>query len=148
MDIAAVKVLIVDDNPNMRQLMRTLLGAVGVEEPQEAADAAAALKILEGWTPDVALVDYLMPTMTGMELTERIRSHEKPVVARMPVIIVTGHGETENIQKASEAGANDFIVKPFTAKVLIGRIQRCLRDPRTIAEMVADRQQATGRVPL
>ncbi|MCF8482124.1 MAG: response regulator [Rhodospirillum sp.] len=141
MDISAVKVLLVDDNPNMRLLMTTLLGAVGIMDMREAGSAREGLDILETWIPSVTLIDYMMPEMNGMDMTRAIRNNADPILTRVPIIIVTGHGETENIQKAAEAGANDFIVKPFTARILIGRIQRCLRDPRTIAEMVAERDR-------
>jgi CheY-like chemotaxis protein len=147
MDISAVKVLLVDDNPNMRLLMTTLLDAVGVTDTREGADADAGLAILKDWVPSIALIDHVMPGMTGIEMTHVIRQDPDPILARLPVIIVTGHGETENIQKAAEAGANDFIVKPFTARILVGRIQRCLRDPRTIAEMVAEREKARLGAP-
>jgi two-component system chemotaxis response regulator CheY len=142
MDISAVKVLLVDDNPNMRLLMTTLLSAVGILDIREADSARNGLDLLKTWVPSIALIDYLMPEMNGMDMTRAIRSDADSTLACMPVIIVTGHGETENIQKAAEAGANDFIVKPFTARILIGRIQRCLRDPRTISEMVAERDRA------
>ncbi|WP_413204407.1 response regulator [Rhodospirillum sp. A1_3_36] len=142
MDISAVKVLLVDDNPNMRLLMTTLLSAVGILDIREAASAKDGLDLLRTWVPSIALIDYVMPEMTGMDMTRAIRRDTDTTLASMPIIIVTGHGETENIHKAAEAGANDFIVKPFTARILIGRIQRCLRDPRTISEMVAERDRA------
>ncbi|CCG09402.1 response regulator [Pararhodospirillum photometricum] len=137
--VSAIKVLLVDDNAEMRLLMRTLLETAAIEDVREAGSAAEALDILATWKPDIALVDYQMPGQSGAALTEAIRAASDPQLARLPVIIITGHGVAQTIQRASAAGANDFIVKPFNAKVLLGRIDRCLRNPRTIAEMVQAR---------
>lgn len=134
-DLAGLSIQIVDDNMHMRQLIRVMLEAAGVAEIREAESGEQAWEMLQSWTPDLVLSDFMMPGMDGMELTEKIRG-EDGALGRMPVIIVTGHGETANLRRAVAVGANDFIVKPFTAGVLLGRVTRCLRDPRTIAEMV------------
>ncbi|GEO82342.1 response regulator [Pararhodospirillum oryzae] len=141
---SALKVLVVDDNAEMRLLMRSLLESAAVAEIREAGSVDSAWEALAGWRPDIALVDYQMPGTEGGRLIEWIRAAPDPTLARLPVIMITGHSASETLARATASGANDFIVKPFNARVLLSRIERCLRDPRTIADMVSERHRGSA----
>lgn len=140
-DVTAITVLVVEDNPEMRLLLQTLLHAARIPEVWEASTAEEALGMLDrsDRLPDILLVDCQMPGMGGLALTERLRLSEDPRRSTLPVILMTGHGLSDQIRRATEAGANDFLVKPFNAKILLGRLERCLSDCRTLAERAAAR---------
>ena len=102
------RVLVVDDNPKVRQELRTVLALVGdVEVLGEAEDGREAIRQVEALRPDVVVMDLEMPVMDGYEATRQIK-------ARCPacqVIALTIHGDEAARQRASQAGVDDFIVK-------------------------------------
>ena len=117
-----LRVLIVDDNANMRRVVATILRSVGTAELREAENGAAALELLARWTPDVALVDYVMDGIDGVSFTRAVRQHIDQVGRRLPIVIMTAHSELWRLGEATRAGADDFIVKPFTARTLLQRV--------------------------
>lgn len=125
MQIEDLKILIVDDNANMRRLINTILRSLNIRNTMEAASGAEALTILKSWSPDLALVDYVMDGIDGVQFTRMVRSDvDKPGRKRLPIILVTGYAELWRLQEAKEAGANDFVAKPFTTKTLMQKILR------------------------
>ncbi|HLN22512.1 MAG TPA: response regulator [Patescibacteria group bacterium] len=133
-----LRILVVDDNVNMRRLINTILYSVGVREVVEVDNGADALAMIKDWKPDLLLVDYVMDGLDGVEFTRRVRSEIDSSGTRLPIIIVTGYSELWRLNEAKKAGANDFIVKPFTTKALVNRIQRTMSRDLTLTE--ADRQ--------
>jgi len=136
LDMRDVSALVVDDNANMRRLIGTILRSVGAAEVREAASGEEALDILRGgWRPGLVLVDYLMEDLDGTAFTRRVRAEIDRDGWRLPVILVTGHAEMTLLHEARDAGANDFIPKPFTARTLLQRVARVVSTRLTIAEM-------------
>lgn len=137
MTLEELRVLVVDDNANMRRLIGTILLGVGVAEVREvgnAADALAMLRDQNGWQPDLLLVDYVMEALDGVQFTRRVRAEIDTPTRRLPIIIITGYSELWRLTEAKAAGANDFIVKPFTTQALLGRIQRTITTRQTMQE--------------
>ncbi|HVI51342.1 MAG TPA: response regulator [Candidatus Sulfotelmatobacter sp.] len=133
MAFSELKILVVDDNDNMRRLMTTILRGVGADEVRDVSSANEALEILrspEGWRPDVMLVDYVMDGLDGVQLTRRIREEYDRPGDRLPIIIITGYSELWRLNEAKAAGADDFIVKPFTTPSLLDRISRVVAEAR------------------
>ena len=115
-------VLIVEDEPDNREIMRAvvedLLGfrAVLVNDGMAAIDAAADNQ------PDVILMDLMMPTLDGFEATKRIKSN--PRTSHIPVVVVTALGRTLDRERAVEQGADAYVSKPFDLDVLVSVIER------------------------
>ncbi|MEC9347705.1 MAG: response regulator [Pseudomonadota bacterium] len=116
-----LKVLVVDDQLSMRQLARYGLAQIGITQVEDVPNGLAAISSLEGRPVHVVMSDYNMPGMTGLELLQKIRAHQ--TLRKTPFILITGRGDRELVMKAAQAGANNFIVKPFSNSVLKTKIE-------------------------
>ena len=116
------KVLVVDDYATMRRIVSNLLRQLGFQHIEEAADGADALAKLRA-LKDIGLVisDWNMEPMTGYEFLKEVRSDAK--LKETPFIMVTAESKTENVIAAKKAGVNQYIVKPFNAETLKGKIE-------------------------
>lgn len=119
-----MKVLVVDDFPTMRRIIRNLLKEIGYENLDEAEDGTAAFDKLKGGDFDFVVSDWNMPNMTGLELLKAVRAESG--IKDTPFLMVTAEAAKENIVSAVEAGVNNYIVKPFTAAVLREKIDKIL----------------------
>jgi two-component system chemotaxis response regulator CheY len=119
---AALKVLIVDDQNSVRQMTRISLEEIGVRHIHEAENGNTALDTAALQPLDLIISDYNMPEMDGLGLLRAVRGH--PTARRVPFILVTGRGDRELVVKAAQAGANNYVVKPFTADILRQKIEQ------------------------
>jgi two-component system chemotaxis response regulator CheY len=110
------KFLVVDDFSTMRRIVRNLLKELGYANVDEAEDGVVALSKLKGGDFEFVVSDWNMPNMDGLTLLQTIRAD--PALASLPVLMVTAEAKKENIIAAAQAGANGYIVKPFTAVTL------------------------------
>ncbi|MDX1914519.1 MAG: chemotaxis response regulator CheY [Methylophilus sp.] len=111
-----MKFLVVDDFSTMRRIVRNLLKELGYSNVDEAEDGAIGLSKLKAGGFDFVVSDWNMPNMDGLTMLQNIRSD--PAIASLPVLMVTAEAKKENIIAAAGAGANGYIVKPFTAATL------------------------------
>src|SRR6185437_11738911 len=111
-----IKFLIVDDFSTMRRIVRNLLKELGYTNVDEAEDGQMALSKLRSEPFDFVISDWNMPVMDGLTMLQNIRSD--PALSKMPVLMVTAEAKKENIIAAAQAGANGYVVKPFTAATL------------------------------
>jgi len=111
-----MKFLVVDDFSTMRRIVRNLLKELGYSNVEEAEDGAIALNKLKGGDFEFVVSDWNMPNMDGLTMLQHIRAD--PALASIPVLMVTAEAKKENIIAAAQAGANGYIVKPFTAATL------------------------------
>jgi len=116
------KVLIVDDEPNVRRLSRTILSKKF--EVVEAQDGRQALEIASTQQPDVILMDMMMPNMDGLTACYAIRND--PITKSIPVIMVTAIGFELNIKLSQQMGANAYVTKPFTPQDLFDKINQVM----------------------
>lgn len=114
--------LIVDDFSTMRRIVRNLLKELGYTNVDEAEDGLAALSKIKKNNVDFVITDWNMPNMDGLTLLKNIRS--SPDISQIPVLIITAEAKKENIVAAAQAGANGYIVKPFTAGTLDEKISK------------------------
>ena len=121
---AGPQILIVDDDAASRKLLAKMLGAAGYD-CRETDNAADALKLVHEEKPAVLLLDFEMPGIDGAEALRRLRADPDRAIAQIPVIMLTGHGESE--VTCLKAGADDFVIKPINAEVLRARIETQLR---------------------
>ncbi|HEY8616320.1 response regulator [Phenylobacterium sp.] len=134
-DLASLKVLIVDDNPNVQRLIGDVLRAGGVGFVDFAEDGQRARQMLARWDPDIIFCDWNMPVMSGLELTHSIRRaavnpDRRVPNPEVPVVIVTAHRSQREVEEARKAGVNEFVIKPFTPAALLSRIELVLTKPR------------------
>ncbi len=111
-----MRFLIVDDFSTMRRIIRNLLKELGYTNVDEAEDGDMALAKLRGEPFDFVISDWNMPNMDGLTMLQNIRAD--PALCKLPVLMVTAEAKKENIIAAAQAGANGYIVKPFTAATL------------------------------
>jgi len=110
------KFLVVDDFSTMRRIVRNLLKELGYTNVDEAEDGAMGLQKLRSSQFDFVISDWNMPNMDGLTMLQQIRAD--PALAKIPVLMVTAEAKKENIIAAAQAGANGYVVKPFTAATL------------------------------
>lgn len=133
--LATLDVLIVDDNAFMRKLVRTLLANLGVKGIQEAADGLQAVEVIRSQTPDVVILDWEMPLISGAEVMRIIRKPTLFPVPDVPVIMLTAHVERWRVTEALKLGVNEFIAKPVSGKVLLERIASIVLNPRPMIDL-------------
>ncbi|RCX17039.1 DNA-binding response OmpR family regulator [Fontibacillus phaseoli] len=115
------KILIVDDDPHIRELVRVFLEEAGMEAA-EAEDGVKALAFLEQEKADLVILDVMMPNMDGWELCRELRR-----LYEMPVLMLTAKGETKQIVKGFDLGTDDYLVKPFQPAELVVRVKALLK---------------------
>jgi len=128
--LQALQVLLVDDNQHMRAITSAVLQSAGVRKVREAADGAAGLEILREQSIDLAIVDFNMFPLDGVEFTRLVRTSPDTANPYLPVIMMTGHSEKSRVYQARDAGVTEFVVKPITAKAILDRIQAVIFHPR------------------
>ena len=133
--IQQLRVLVVDDNPFMRNLVRSMLTNIGVRKVFEAGDGIAALETIRSTMPDLVVLDWEMPLLNGAELVRIVRSPGAFPVPDIPIIMLTAHGERWRILESVKIGVNEFLCKPVSAKALYDRIISILLKPRESVRM-------------
>jgi two-component system chemotaxis response regulator CheY len=128
--IQQLTMLVVDDNPFMRNLVRNLLLNIGVKKIYEAGDGIAALDMIRSVSPDVVILDLEMPLLNGAELMRIVRSPGAFPMPDIPIIVLTAHGERWRILEATKLGVNELLCKPVSAKALYDRLLSILLKPR------------------
>ena len=115
------RILIVDDEPQITRVLRTSLDAHGYDL-RVANDGPTALEIARDWTPDLMITDLSMPVMDGLELCRRFRQK-----SNAPIIVLSVKGEERTKVQALDAGADDYVTKPFGINELLARVRANLR---------------------
>jgi two-component system, chemotaxis family, chemotaxis protein CheY len=117
-------ILVVDDYKTMVRIVRNLLNQLGFHDVDEANDGASALAKLRARRFGLVISDWAMEPMNGLELLQQVRAD--PQLRTLPFIMITAENRAERVAKAEQAGANGYIVKPFTAETLSDRITRVM----------------------
>lgn len=117
-------ILVVDDDRNLRKIIATNLELAGYQV-KAAENGVAALQLLDEMQPDLVLLDIMMPVMDGYEVARRIRKH--PSNGHVPIIMLTAKGEVEDKLAGFEAGADDYITKPFGPQEMLARVRSKIR---------------------
>jgi len=121
-DLSRMSFLVVEDNPHMRSILRSILSGFGVRAIIEASDGAEGLELLIERSPDIVLCDWKMTPMSGSEFTRILRKDRDPSVSTTPVIIISAHARKNVIMEAIQLGIHGFIAKPVSPSVLYERI--------------------------
>jgi CheY-like chemotaxis protein len=125
-----LKVMVVDDNAHMRKLVSAILRAFGCTQITEASDGQAAWTALRDANPDVVILDWLMDGMSGFEFTKQVRTAPNSPNPYLPIIMLTGNSSAECVSGARDAGVNEFLAKPVSAKAVMVRLTSVIENPR------------------
>ena len=120
----AANILLVEDEPGIQELLKLNLGQAG-HQVTAASDAEDALQYLRNTLPDVILLDWMLPGMSGIDLCKRLRSDNR--YQPVPIIMLTARGEEQDRVAGLDTGADDYITKPFSPRELVSRIRAVLR---------------------
>src|SRR6187551_1534463 len=115
------RVLVVDDEPQITRVLRTVLSSQGYQV-RTAAEGESALSNFKEWSPELVITDLYMPHMDGIELCRRIRE-----VSAVPIIVLSVKGEERSKVEALDSGADDYVTKPFGIDELMARVRAALR---------------------
>lgn len=118
------KILIVEDEPAIRELLALNLRHAGFE-PIHAPDAASARRAIDAVLPDLVLLDWMLPDQSGVELSRRLRAD--PRTRELPIIMLTARSAEADKLGGFEAGADDYVTKPFSPRELLARVRAMLR---------------------
>jgi two-component system KDP operon response regulator KdpE len=114
-------ILVVDDEPQITRVLKTTLSSLGYGI-RTAADGDEALQLMKEWTPDLVITDLRMPNMDGLDLCRRVRTK-----SHVPIIVLSVKGEERIKVEALDAGADDYVTKPFSINELLARVRAALR---------------------
>ncbi len=124
-----LNVLTLDDNRHMRTLIESILLALGVRNIREAHDVKQAFRDLQYFQADIVITDWNMEPLNGLDFVRMVRGEDSPN-PYVPIIMVTGHSELQRVCEARDAGINEFLAKPISAKALYSRLVSIIEFPR------------------
>src|ERR1700741_2456361 len=128
--LAALKVLIVDDESTMRKVTKSLLQVIGVQDIYEAADGRSGLEAICSWAPDVVILDWSMPSPNGPEFVRHVRAPGRFPYPDVPIIMLTAHGERARVVEAVRLGVKEFLLRRVSSTALLARLVSILARPR------------------
>ena len=129
-NLQQLRILVVDDNPHMLKIVRTILNAFGVVNIFEAETARDSLEIAKHESIDIVIADYQMEDIDGLELVRRLRSEDSTCNPLIPIVMLSAYSERTRVIAARDAGVNEFCCKPVTAKDLFSKISAVIDRPR------------------
>jgi DNA-binding response OmpR family regulator len=135
------KILIVDDEPAIVDMLDYNLRKVG-HEPLVARDGPSALNLIRTQTPDLVILDLMLPGMDGLDICREVRKHSD-----LPIIMLTARDDEVDRVLGLELGADDYIVKPFSVRELMARVRTVLRRARPATSVTPQGKSSTGDVP-
>lgn len=122
--MSRLNILVVEDEDAIRGMLMMVLEKAGFKSIA-AADAEEAQRTLEDISPDLILLDWMLPGISGIEWARRLK--KEPAYRDVPIIVITARGEEEDKVRGLEIGADDYVTKPFSPKELVARIRAVLR---------------------
>jgi two-component system, chemotaxis family, chemotaxis protein CheY len=128
--LQSLQVLVVDDNQHMRAITSAVLHSANIHKVHEANNGVEAFDVLRQFPVDMAIVDYNMYPLDGVEFTRLVRNGADSPNIYLPIIMMSGHAEKSRVYAARDAGVTEFLVKPITAKAILDRINAVIFKPR------------------
>ena len=129
-----LRILIVDDNAHIRQLLRTVLSAVGVRNIDVAEDGVRGFESFCRLDYDLVFTDYEMEPISGIDLVDLMRTSTKSPNPYIPVIMISAYSDQDRVQLARDHGVTEFLAKPFTVERLMSRMQTVIEEPRAFVK--------------
>ena len=132
--VQSLAVLLVDDSAYMRKMIRNLLINWGIKIVYEAGDGISALDAVRSFAPDVVILDWEMPMLSGAEMVRIVRSPGVFPMPDVPIIMLTGYSEHWRVVEAMRIGVNEYLVKPVSAQALYDRLISITALPRSVVQ--------------
>ena len=132
--LATLHVLVVDDNAHMRSIVVAILRGIGIGTVKEAADGADGLEVMRSGVPDIVITDLNMDPIDGLDFTKMVRTAKDSPFPFVPIIMMTGHTERSKVAAARDAGINELLAKPISARTLMDRIVAVVDKPRAFVK--------------
>lgn len=129
-DFSKMRALVIDDDRTTRDLVVSMLEAMGIGRIDRASDGQEALNLLRAIQADVIVSDVLMEPMDGISFTRRLRTNRESSNQDIPVILLTAHTDRTTVLEARDAGVNAFVAKPVSVDELRRKITLVINDPR------------------
>jgi len=154
LEYANKSALVIEDVPSMRQLLALLLHEIGFDKILTCEDGAEALKLVESTASDIDVIvcDLEMPIIGGLEFIQMLRHNKHGQHAGVPIVVLTGHSEQANLQKAVKLGINSFLVKPVSRKVLEEHVRRAMTrgqiEPDVLSKKSENRREGFEAVKI
>ncbi|MCF6303351.1 MAG: response regulator [Devosiaceae bacterium] len=130
LDMTQISILVADPNPYMTKIVRAMLRGFGISKIREASDGAIALEEFKTHQIDIAIFDYALATLSGVELTELLRGDENSQSRFVPIIMLSAYTEKKRVEAARDAGISEFLRKPLCASDLYSRLVEVIQHPR------------------
>jgi two-component system, chemotaxis family, chemotaxis protein CheY len=137
----SIRVLIAEDNQYLRKLIRNLLVNVGIKNIDEVADGLAGFEAIKNLEPDITIVDWELPLLSGAELVRIVRTPGMLARRSVPIIMFGASAERWHIAEAKRLGVNAYLTVPISAKTLLDRIVSILAKSRVVIAPKSDRDQ-------
>jgi two-component system, chemotaxis family, chemotaxis protein CheY len=128
-------ILVVDESLYMRKLTRMMLMNIGAKTIYEAADGVAALDVIRTANPDVALIDWDLPLLSGAQVVQIVRSPDVFPKPHLPIIMLTACANRSNVAEAMQLGVHEFLLKPTSPRALQERLLSIIMNPRPMVQM-------------
>ncbi|MEK7660860.1 MAG: response regulator [Pseudomonadota bacterium] len=128
--LGSIHVLVVDDNAHMRSIVVAILRGIGIGTVKEACDGADAFEVMRAGVPDVVICDLNMDPIDGLDFSKMVRTAADSPFPFVPIIMMTGHTERSKVEAVRDAGVNEFLAKPISARTLMDRIIAVIDRPR------------------
>jgi CheY-like chemotaxis protein len=129
-NFSRLRALVVDDDSNMRTILRMTLDACGFDKLEVASGGTKAFEVVQSFQPNLLITDWEMSGGSGIDLLRRVRTDPASPDQFLPVVVLSGYAYRESIAEARDAGATDFLVKPVSAKRVVSRITGLIENPR------------------
>jgi CheY-like chemotaxis protein len=130
LNLAALSVLVIDDQPFFRVMLTEVLRSLGVGQLAVAIDGLDGLNAFTSLRPDLVITDWMMPKLNGIDMTRKIRSFSDETLQKVPVILVTAKNERTQVDFARNCGIDEFLLKPISVKSVCDRIREVIEKPR------------------
>lgn len=134
-DLKTLHVLLIEDNLNMRDMIKSVLFELGLKNITVAHDGVSAYREIKSNPIDLVLCDWVMRPINGPMFVKRIRRGKDSPNKYIPIIMLTGHTDLTKVIEARDIGVNEFLAKPFTAKRLYSRIKAVIENDRQFVEI-------------
>jgi len=138
----SIRVLIAEDNPHVRKLIRNLLVNAGIKKTDEVTDGLAAFEAIKSLEPDIMIVEWELPLLSGPDLVRIVRTPGMLANPALPVIMLGASAERWRIAEAKRLGVNAYLTMPISAKTLLDRIVTMLAKSRPSGAPEGDRDQS------
>ena len=120
-----IRILVVEDNANIRKLLLNILKSMGFKNLTEADNGKIAWEKIQGGHFDLIMTDWMMPEMDGLELVKKIRN-ESEDQKEVPVLMITATDKQEDVSEAAKWGVSGYIVKPFSVKTIFAKLNQVI----------------------